>query len=149
MSKGKKNNLKLIGKNHDDLEVISAYLQDSIVTIRDIVFLKQNRSFIMIVNRFMWEDAEKGIFRQNKRIRCAVRFEEVLTAKSQNINQKRKNKPLECLAIESRFTTDEIHEIKFVLAGDGIITINSEVIEVVMQDFDKPWNVKHIPKHKI
>ena len=113
MSKDKKNNLKLIGKNHEDLKVISAYLQDSIVTIRDIVFLKQNRSFIMIVNRFMWEDAEKGVFRQNKRIRCAVRFEEVLTAKSQNINQKRKNKPLECLAIESRFTTDEIHEINF------------------------------------
>ena len=149
VSKGKKNNLKLIGKNHDDLEVISTYLQDSIVTIRDIVFLKQNRSFIMIVNRFMWEDAEKGIFRQNKRIRCAVRFEEVLTAKSQNINQKRKNKPLECLAIESRFTTDEIHEINFFFAGDGIITINSEVIEVVMQDLDKPWNVKHIPRHKI
>ena len=149
MSKGKKNNLKLIGKNHDDLEVISAYLQDSIVTIRDIVFLKQNRSFIMIVNRFMWEDAEKGIFRQNKRIRCAVRFEEVLTAKSQNINQKRKNKLLECLAIESRSTNDEIHEIKFFFAGDGIITINSEVIEVVMQDLDKPWNVKHIPRHKI
>ena len=149
MSKDKKNNLKLIGKNHDDLEVISAYLQDSIVTIRDIVFLKQNRSFIMIVNRFMWEDAEKGIFRQNKRIRCAVRFEEVLTAKSQNINQKRKNKPLECLAIESKFITDEIHEINFFFAGDGIITINSEVIEVVMQDLDKPWNVKHIPTHKI
>ena len=64
MSKNEKNNLKLIGKNHEDLKVISAYLQDSVVIIRDIVFLKKNRTFIMIVNRFMWEDVEKGIFRK-------------------------------------------------------------------------------------
>ena len=31
-------NLKLIGKNEKDLNVISAYLQDSIVTTKDIIF---------------------------------------------------------------------------------------------------------------
>ena len=74
----KKNNFKLIGKNQEDLKVISAYLQDSIVTVKDIVFLKQNKIFVMIVNRFMWEDIEKGIHKQSKRIRCAVKFEEVI-----------------------------------------------------------------------
>ena len=88
MSNEKKNNLKLIGKNEDDLKVISAYLQDSVVTVKDIVFLKKNRKFIILLNRFMWEDAEKGVFRQNKRIRCAIKFEEVLSVKSKNINQK-------------------------------------------------------------
>ncbi len=78
MSKDEKNKLKLIGKNQEDLKVISAYTQDSIVAVKDIVFLKQNRIFIMMINRFMWEDFEKGAFRQNKRIRCAVKFEEVL-----------------------------------------------------------------------
>ena len=149
MSENEKNNLKLIGKNQDDLNVISAYLQDSIVIVKDIVFLKQNRSCVMLLNRFMWEDVEKGVFRKNKRIRCALKFEEVFTVKSQNINQKRKNKPLEFLAIKSVFTPSDYYEIRIFFAGDGIITINSEVIEVVMHDLDKPWNVKHIPKHKI
>ena len=98
MSADEKNGLRLMGKNQDDLKVISAYLQDSIVIVRDIVFFKKNMTFIMIVNRFMWEDVEKGVFRQNKRIRCAVKFEEVLKVKSQNINQRNKNKPLEYLA---------------------------------------------------
>ena len=89
MSADEKINLKLIGNNQEDLKVISAYLQDSIVIIKDIIFLKQNRTFIMIVNRFMWEDIEKGVFRQSKRIRCAVKFEEVLKVKSKNINQKK------------------------------------------------------------
>ena len=90
MTIDEKDNLRLIGKNEEDLKIISAYLQDSIVLIRDIVFLKKNRVFIMILNRFMWEDIEKGVFRKNKRIRCAVKFEEVLKVHSKNINQKKK-----------------------------------------------------------
>ena len=149
MIMNKRDNLKLLGKNQEDLKIISAYLQDSILIVKDIVFLKQNRIFIMIVNRFMWEYIEKGVFRQNKRIRCAVKFEEVIKVKSKNINQKNKNKPLECLAIKCSSIFEEVYKIKFFFAGDSIITIISETIEVALHDLGKPWNVKHIPIHKI
>ena len=78
MSEDEKENLKLIAKNQEDLKVISAYSQDSIVAVKDIIFLEKNRIFVMIVNRFMWEDIEKGIYGQNKRIRCAIRFDGIL-----------------------------------------------------------------------
>ena len=149
MSNDKKNNLKLIGKNEEDLKIISAYLQDSVVIIKDIVFLKKNRTFIMILNRFMWEDVEKGVFRQNKRVRCALKFEEVTKVQSKNINQKNKNKPLEYLAIKSSSISDNIFKIKIFFSGGGIITIISEVIEVTMGDLGKPWNVKYFPAHKL
>ena len=149
MSLDEKNNLKLIGKNQKDLKVISAYLQDSIVTVKDMVFLKQNRIFVMIVNRFMWEDIEKGVFRKNKRTRCALRFEEVIEVKSININQKNKNKILECLTIKCSLFSDENYEIKIFFSGDSLITIITENIDVVVHDLGKPWNVKHVPIHKI
>ena len=149
MSDDAKNNLKLIGKNEEDLKIISAYLQDSIAIIKDIVFLKKNRTFIMIINRFMWEDVEKGVFRQNKRVRCALKFEEVIKVQSKNINQKNKNKPLEYLAIRPSLIFDNIFKIKFFFSGGGIITIISEVIEVTMNDLGKSWNVKYFPAHKI
>ena len=149
MSMDEKVNLKLLGKNQEDLKVISAYLQDSILIIRDIVFLKQNRTFVIIVNRFMWEDVEKGVFRQNKRIRCAVKFEEVVKVKSKNINQKNKNKPLECLAIKCSSIFDETYKIRIFFAGNSIITIIAEAIEVTLHDLGKPWYVKRIPVHKI
>jgi len=82
MSEDAKNNLKLIGKNQEDLKVISAHSQDSIVTVKDMIFLEKNRIFLMMVNRFMWEDIEKGIYRKNKRIRCAIKFEGILKVKS-------------------------------------------------------------------
>ena len=149
MNWDEKTNLKLIGKNQEDLKVISAYSQDSIVNVKDMVFLKENRTFIMITNRYMWEDVEKGVFRQNRRIRCAIKFEEVLAVKSKNINQKNKNKPLECLTIECNLITDNNYGIKFFFSGDSVITLVSEAIEVVMHDLSKPWNVKHVPIHKI
>ena len=142
-------NLKLIGKNQEDLKVISAYLQDSVATVKDMAFLKNNRIFVMIVNRFMWEDVERGVFRQNKRIRCAIKFEEIFKIKSKNINQKRTSKILECLAINSYLNIDEIYETKIFFSGGSVITLFAEAIDVVMHDQGKPWNAKHIPRHDI
>ena len=149
MSNDEKNNLKLVGKNEEDIKVISAYLQDSIVKVKNILFLKKNRIFIMILNRFMWEDVEKGVFRQNKRVRCALKFEEVIKVQSKNINQKNKKKILECLAIKFSSALDQTYKMQIFFAGDSIITIISEVIEVTMKDLGKPWNVKYFPAHKI
>jgi len=149
MSKSVKKNLKLIGKNQEDLKIISTYIQDSIVTVGDMVFLEKNRIFLMIVNRFMWENVEKGISKQNKRIRCAIKFEEILKVKSKKINQKNKNIRLECLAIKCNEILNKNYEIIFFFSGHGIITLISEAIEVVLHDLGEAWNVKHIPKHKI
>ena len=149
MSTEAKNNLKLIGKNQEDLKIISAYTQDSVVAVKDMVFLQQSRIFIMLINRFMWEDVEEGMFRQSRRIRSAIKFEEVLKVKSKEINQKNKNKRLECLMIKCNEISNNNYEIKIFFSGDGIITLISEFIEAVMYDLGKPWNVRHTPKHKI
>ena len=149
MNKTIKKNLKLIGKNQEDLKTISTYIQDSIVTVGDIIFLEKNRIFLMIINRFMWEDVEKETYRQIKRIRCAIKFEEVLKVKSKKINQKNKNICLECLAIKCNEISNKNYEIIFFFSGDGIITLISEAIEVVLHDLGKAWNVKYIPEHKI
>ena len=148
MNNHEKFNLKLLGRNQEDLKVISAYLQDSIVCIKDIIFLKLNRTFIMLVNRFMWEDIEKGVFRDNKRIKCAVKLEEVTRVESKNINQKNKDKRLECLAIECT-EIENGYRIKIFFSGDSIITITSETLEVTLNDLGSPWKVKYAPKHKI
>ena len=145
-----KKNLKLIGKNQEDLKIISAYSQDSIVSIRDIVFLKKNRIFIMVTNRFMWEALQKKFERKNiKRIRSALKFEEVLKVRSKKINQKNKNRNLECLAIQCDEKLNNNYEVKIFFSGDGVITLTLEAIDVILQDLGKPWEAKYLPKHKI
>ena len=147
--KSKTVNLKLLGRSIEDLKTISAYLQDSIIIQKDITFLKKNKIFLMLASRFMWEDAEKGLFRENKRIRCALRFDQVSNVLCKNINQKKKNKVLELLAIKNISMKDQTSKISLIFAGDSIITILVEEIDVLLDDLGEPWIVKKVPKHKI
>ena len=141
-------NLKLIARTEDDLKVVSAYLQDSIASISDIANLKKNKIFLMQLNRFMWEDVEKGVFRKNKRIRTILKFENVLEVHSKNINQSKKDKFLDFLAIECTIMPDNNYEMNIIFAGDSIIKIISEVIEVTLDDQGDAWDTKNKPKHK-
>tara|TARA_B100001059_G_C17411910_1_gene368863 strand:- start:5 stop:448 length:444 start_codon:yes stop_codon:yes gene_type:complete len=144
----KPKNLKLIAKTEEDLRVVSAHLQDSIVNLADIASLKKNKIFLMQLNRFMWEDVEKGVFRKNKRIRTILKFENVLTVLSKNINQLKKDKFLDFLAIETNITPDNNFEMKIIFAGDSVIRVISEVIEVTLDDQGEAWDTKNKPKHK-
>ena len=78
--------LKLYGKNLEDLRIISAHLQDSIVKIKELIFLKKNQTFLIMVKRFMWEDIEKSLFRNPKRINSVIKFNNVLRVISKNID---------------------------------------------------------------
>ena len=142
-------NLKLIARTEDDLRVVSAHLQDSIASVSDIANLKKNKIFLLQLNRFMWEDVEKGVFRKNKRIRTILKFENVMNVLSRNINQLKKDKFLDFLAIETSKMPDNNYEMKIIFAGDSIIRIISEVIEVTLDDQGQAWDSKNKPKHQV
>ena len=146
--KVKTQNLKLIAKTEEDIKVVSAHLQDSILSVADIANLKKNKIFLMQLSRFMWEDVEKGVFRKNKRIRTILKFENVLNVLSKNIDQRKKDKFLDFLTIETNITPDNNYEMKIIFAGDSIIRIISEVIEVTLDDQGEAWDTKNKPKHK-
>ena len=144
----KAKNLKLIARTEEDLRIISAHLQDSIVSIENIASLKKNRIFLMQLSRFMWEDVEKGVFRKNKRIRTILKFDNVIEVNSKNINQKSKDKFLDFLAIECTQMPDENYTMKLIFSGDSVIKVVAEVIEVALDDQGEPWDTKNKPKHK-
>jgi hypothetical protein len=141
-------NLKLIARTEDDLSVVSAHLQDSIASVSDIANLEKNKIFLLQLNRFMWEDVEKGVFRKNKRIRTILKFENVLKVLSKNINQLKKDKFLDFLAIETNKMPDNNYEMKIIFAGDAVIRVKSELIEVTLDDQGEAWDTKNKPKHK-
>ena len=144
----KPKNLKLIARTEEDLRVVSAHLQDSIASIANIASLKKNKIFLMQLSRFMWEDVEKGVFRKNKRIRTILKFENVLTVDSRNINQLKKDQFLDFLAIETKITPDNNYEMKIIFSGNAIIRVISEVIEVTLDDQGEAWDTKNKPTHE-
>ncbi len=143
----KPKNLKLIAKTVEDLRVVSAYLQDAIVNINDIANLKKNKILLLQLNRFMWEDVEKGVFRKNKRIRTILKFENVIKVKSKNIVLAGRDKFLDFLTIETSQMINNNFEMKILFAGGSIIKITAEVIEVTLDDQGEAWDTKNKPKH--
>ena len=115
-------NLKLLALNDDDLKVLSAHLQDSVVLVKDMIFLKKSRTFLMMVNRFMWEDIELGIFK--------------------------KDKILELLSIDSEVKNNK-KELLITFAGNNEIILIVEEINILLDDVGLPWKVKHVPKHQL
>ena len=143
----KATNLKLLATSDEDIRIVAAHLQDAIVLTKDIVSLKKNRIFLIQLNRFMWEDVEKGIFRKNKRIRTVLKFDNVISVLSKNINIKNGKKFLDFLTIESNLLLDKSYEIKLIFSGDVVIKIKTEIIDVTLDDQGSPWESKTQPKH--
>ena len=132
-------NLKLLATSDEDLRIVAAHLQDAIVLTEDMASLKKNRIFLIQLNRFMWEDIEKGVFRKNKRIRTVLKFDNVIGVLSKNINTIENKSFLDFLTIESNLLSDKSYEIKLIFSGDAAIKIKTEVIDVTLDDQGSPW----------
>ena len=65
--------LTIAAEDADDLEIISAQLQDAVARVKDLVYLPKSRRFAAVFNRFKWEDAEKFVVTE-----AVVRGEESL-----------------------------------------------------------------------
>ena len=140
-------NLKLLATSEKDLRVIAAHLQDSIDTTKDSKKKKKSRIFLIQLNRFMWEDIEKGVFRKNKRVRTVLKFDNVISILSKNIDTKNGKRFLDFLTIECSLLPDKSYEIKLIFSGDSIIKIKVELIDVTLDDQGTPWVSKTEPKH--
>jgi hypothetical protein len=143
----KATNLKLLATSDEDIRIVAAHLQDAIVLTKDIVSLKKNRIFLIQLNRFMWEDIEKGVFRKNKRIRTVLKFDNVISVSSKNIDIKKDKNFLDFLTIESNVLPDKSYEIKLIFSGDMVVKIKAELIDVTLDDQGSSWESKIQPKH--
>src|SRR5512147_404408 len=102
MSANDRSGLKLIALDTEDLDVVSAHLQDAVISVGEMTYLKAERRFAAIANRFDWSDALAG--RQARRgtftrRRAGLRFENVLGAQLAGINLDDKRQMLNVLAI--------------------------------------------------
>ncbi len=135
--------LKLTALDSADLEIISAHMQDAVITIGDIRFLKASGKFALIANRFLWQ-TEKPPY---ERRRTGLHFDRVLEAKSQRIRQGADDAVLSLLSVS--FTPGEEPSGKIVLtfSGGGAITLKVECIEARLEDLGPAWETPNLPSH--
>ena len=119
---------KIIAQNQDDLRIISALCTGALVNKLEIKFLKQNKVFLIPLER-----KNKEIDNSNEKIFSILKFEFIEQSKSKNINLEKKELFLELIAIDT-FKKKENFEIVILFLNNTAITLTSEVIEVTLED---------------
>jgi len=131
--------LRLKGKDAEDLQVISAVLQDAIAPVCDMAYLPEDKQFVMVVHRLRREPKEEKLL---ERICCAVNIRGVTRAQLQNIDLAKRSRMLDLLAVMPEDKTATI-----VFAGDAKVKLHLEDWSVVVEDFGSPWPAQCNPCH--
>ncbi len=119
---------KVIAQNPDDLRVISALCSDAQVDQSQIKFLKNNKVFILPMERKSEDDSEL-----KKKINSILKFDFIDQSKSKNINQENITNKLKLLAIDL-FKKENNFEIVLLFSNNRVITLSAEIVEVTLED---------------
>ena len=120
---------KIIAKDSNGLQIISACCSESKAKVEDIKFLKKNKIFLLLIERLKKEK------NKNEKIKSICKFEFIDSVKFKNIDQNNKN-ILELLAIDI-FKVRESYEIILLFKNNAFIRLSSEVLEVTLEDQEK------------
>jgi len=133
--------LKLRAKDTEDVQVISAILQDAIAPITDIIYRPDEKDFVMVVQRFCHEGKDQD--GHCERVRAAVHITGVAGVQRQGINQDKPDAMLDLLAI-----MPEKDGLQFVFAGGGKIRLKLADWSLILEDFGEPWPAVCEPCHE-
>jgi hypothetical protein len=139
--------LKLIALDPEDLKVLSCHLQDAVIRVGDMAYLKDDMRFAAIANRFDWEQAARINDATYRRRRSGLRFERVKTAKVQGIDLKHKDTVLELLALTFEPGEEPSGVLTLLFSGGGAIRLEVECIEAELRDLGAQWRTRVKPEH--
>ena len=122
---------KIIAQNSKDLQIISACCSGSKIHIQDIKYLRENKLFLISLERFAKETEDESI-----KIQSILKFEFIDKSRSKNIDIKNSDVALELLAIDL-YKKENNYEITLLFLNNAFITLTAEVIEATLEDQKK------------
>ena len=138
--------LKLRAEDAEDVLVISAYLQDALVPVRDLAYIPEERTFLLIANRFRWENGvrpapgEAGL----ERTLCGITFSEVTAVSYSGFRRSENGRILSLLAIRA-----ENGKVHLEFSGGAAIRLEVACILCHAKDVGEPWPTPWQPRHDL
>ncbi|KZM49341.1 DUF2948 family protein [Labrenzia sp. OB1] len=141
--------LKLAALDQEDLQVLSAHLQDAVLTVADIRYLPKEKKVVFVVNRFVWDKETDKRSKKHERRRSALAFAQVNAMKVQNIRQDAKGAVLELLAVTFKPGKEPSGQIELAFAGGASLLLEVECIEAQLSDLGAAWSTPNLPQHDL
>lgn len=135
--------LRLSALDENDLQTISATLQDAVAQLGDFEFSRSARTFTLALNRFRWEGGER-----NERVRTGLQFARVLSARAHKLRQGADEAVVNLLSIGFEAADAPSGDIVLVFSGGGELRLSVECVEAVMVDISAPWPASSRPEHE-
>ena len=132
----------------DDLAVISALAQDAVFPAAEMRWQGSARRFVLLVNRFRWEDAGRDRHGP-ERVQALLVFENILGVASQGVDRGDPDMVFSLLSVDWQPGEDAAGEMVLTLAGDGAIRLRAEALEARLRDVTRPYRApsKQVPEH--
>jgi hypothetical protein len=141
------NQLKLVALDEEDLNIVSAHVQDAVMKIGDIEFVPGSKLFVMPMYRFAWESEPNANKAQPERRNSVLHFSRVLSAKVSGISRDKPEDVLSLLAIIFTGKDEPAGAIDLVFSGGGAIRLQVECIEARLADLGGAWEAESRPVH--
>lgn len=136
--------LKLSAVDAEDLAVISAAIQDALVAVRDCAWLKDEKRFVLLLNRFRWE-ADPGVETAHSRTHSALVFNEVTAVRHHDIPAGEPDRMLELLAV----VPENDHSVLLRFAAGRAIRLEIGRLACHLGDVGEPWPTPWKPAHPV
>ena len=138
--------LRLRAEDAEDLAVISACVQDALVSVRGLAYDPEARSFMLVANRFRWEAAKGGDGQPGRleRTLCAIAFAEVENVVYRGFQRSEEDRILSLLAIRPAPGSIDLE-----FAGDATIRLGTARVSCLARDFGEPWPTARQPDHPL
>ena len=142
--------LNLGAQDADELQVLSALIQDAIFPITEMTWQAKQRRFGLLLNRFRWEEGARGQTAP-ERVQSILVVDNVMSVASQGVDRAETDMILSVLSATFEAGDDGAGDIVFTLAGDGAVRVSVEAIEMTLKDVTRPYVApsKKAPKHPV
>ena len=133
--------LKFAVLDEEDLEVVSAHLQDAVVKVADLLWRPNERRVVVALNRFDWESAQSDKPEYRRR-RSALRFERVLSCKCRSVDPAGKDAVLNLLTVEFTETDSPSGIVSLIFSGGAAVRMEVECLEAELVDLGPVWTAR-------
>jgi hypothetical protein len=166
-TRGGAGRLKLRAHDAEDVRALAAVLQDALVPIADMAYLRAEKRFVLVANRFRWErggaeappepnsalaaepgsdarfeDAGDEAGPSFERTHCGICFDRVRNVRLRGIDLKDRGRILSLLTLDAG-----PRHVTLVFSGGGEIRLEVSRIRCHMEDLGEPWPTHWRPAH--
>lgn len=137
--------IKLAALDAEDLQVLSAHVQDAIVTTGDIRLYRRPGVFAMVCRRFAWESAAGG---EPERRLSSLELRRVHKMRTLGFSRRRPHDIHALLAL-TFIPGDNAPEgaVELTFSGGAGIRLEVECIEALLRDLGPRWSAGAEPRH--